>query len=496
MYQAVRSLIGAGVPPASLWWLRLDHPLLMEIDLGTLCRSVVSRWAGPEGPAYLFLDELTYADHWDLWLKTFYDENWPVRILGTSSSTAALRNRRLESGIGRWEEQYLAPYLFSEYLELVGMRLPIPVKPTLAETITACIEGRVDVSGISGARRRFLLTGGFPELLVMSAERARAEPPATDETLLLESQKVLRSDAIERAIYKDIPQAFGVDNPMMLERVLYTLAGQVAGILSPSSICQGLGGLTQPTFDKYLNYLERAFLVFTLPNYSGSEANVQRRGRKLYFVDSAVRNAALQRGLAPLTDPTEMGLLRENMVAAHLHALGEVGQVRLYHWRDRGDEVDVIYDHPDRPLAFEIAAAPTHHRRGLHAFVERFPRFRGRCFLVHPGPEAMRPEPSWDGVGLLPLDLLLLAVGAQAEQELRSRLDTQPLEKGGATGSAAGVAPSTSEVGEGLPEDTEGQATESSAEAEPEAVNDPGSGDGVDQGDPPAGEEIAPAGGA
>lgn len=465
MYQAVRSLIAAGVPPAALWWLRLDHPLLMEIDLGSLCRSVVSRRADSDGPVYLFLDELTYAEHWDLWLKTFYDEHWPVRVLGTSSSTAALRNRRLESGVGRWEEQYLAPYLFPEYLELIGAPLPVPVASTLAETIRACIEGRVDVSGVSGAQRRFLLTGGFPELLITGAERAGAEPPASDETLLLESQKVLRSDAIERAIYKDIPQAFGVDNPMMLERVLYTLAGRVAGILSPSSICHGLGGLTQPTFDKYLSYLERAFLVFTLPNYSGSEANVQRRGRTLYFVDSAVRNAALQRGLAPLTDPTEMGLLRENMVAAHLHALGEVGQVRLYHWRDRNDEVDVIYDHPDRPLAFEIASSATHHRRGLHAFVERFPRFQGRCFLVHPGAEAILPEHSWDGVGLLPLDLLLLAAGAQAEQELQKRLHP----------------------------DAGGQAAESSAEAKPEVVNDAG-GDGVDSKDDPAGAGAAPAG--
>ncbi len=29
---------------------------------------------------------------------------------------------------------------------------------------------------------------------------------------------------------------------MMLERVLYTLAGQVSGILSPQAICQSLGG--------------------------------------------------------------------------------------------------------------------------------------------------------------------------------------------------------------------------------------------------------------
>lgn len=38
----------------------------------------------------------------DLWFKTFYDERWPVRIAATSSATAALRDRRTESGVGRW----------------------------------------------------------------------------------------------------------------------------------------------------------------------------------------------------------------------------------------------------------------------------------------------------------------------------------------------------------------------------------------------------------
>ena len=239
-------------------------------------------------------------------------------------------------------------------------------------------------------------------------------PSSTDEaSLLLQSQRTLRNDAVERAIYKDIPQAFGVDNPLVLERMLYTLAGQVTGILSPNSICQNLGGLSQPTFVRYLSYLERAFLVFTLPNYAGNEASIQKRGRKLYFVDAAVRNAALQRGLAPLSDSDEMGLLIENMAAGHLHALSEQSQARIYHWRDKNDEIDLVYDHPEFPVAFEIASSGSHHRRGINAFVGRFPRFEGKCFLIAPNCQASLPETNWDRIGTLPLDLFLLAVGAR-----------------------------------------------------------------------------------
>ena len=215
-------------------------------------RAERTAWATLEQPAYLFLDELNYAEKWDLWLKTFYDETWPVRILGTSSSTAILRNLRQESGVGRWEEQYLAPYLFSEYLSLVEKPVELPVQTTLAETLDACVQARIDVKALAGDRRRFVLTGGFPELLI--ADKAKAD--LDEASRLLQSQRILRNDAVERAVYKEIPQAFGVNSPMMLERLLYTLAGQMTGILSPDTICRSLKGLSPPTFDRYLSYLE------------------------------------------------------------------------------------------------------------------------------------------------------------------------------------------------------------------------------------------------
>jgi predicted AAA+ superfamily ATPase len=424
MYQTVRRLLKEGIHPKRLWWLRLDHPLLMQIDLGTLVKLISSLSVNAENPHFLFLDELNYSGEWDLWLKTFYDETFPLRIAGTSSSTAALCDRRMESGVGRWEERYLAPYLFSEYLELINEHRDIPEGDTLFDALLACINGTINTEGLAERRRRFMLIGGFPELLLTG----HASLPQDEGSVLLQSQRILRNDAVERAIYKDIPQVLGVDDPMLLERLLYTLAGQLAGLLSPNNICSQLDGLSQPTFDRYLSYLEKAFVVFTLPNYSGNETSVQKRGRKLYFVDGTIRNAALQRGVAPLSNETEMGLLIENMVAGHLHALSQQTQTRLYHWRDKDDEVDLIYDHPDKPMAFEIGKANSRHRRGLYTFVSRYPRFEGRCFIVSPEAPARAPTPaSLDEIGSIPLDLFLLAISAQAEKELKKNL--HPLSK-------------------------------------------------------------------
>jgi len=410
-YQVARHMLEAGIRPERLWWLRLDHPVLLRQELGTLVSGLLALRADDE-PLYLFLDELAYAADWDLWLKTFFDERWPVRILATSSSTMGLRRRRLESGAGRWEEHHLSPWLFSEYLRLAGAGIEIETGDTLAATIDRL--GLQPSRGLEQHLRRLLLIGGFPELLT-------AAPRPDEVSELLRSQRVLRSDAVERTIYKDIPQAFSIGEPPKLERLLCLLGGQLAGVLSPNTLATDLG-LTQPTVDKYLDYLVKAFLLFALHNYSASEEAVQRRGRKLYFVDGAVRNAALERGTAPLLDDGELGLLRENAAAAHLQALGRQTGVRLYHWRQARKEVDLVYDHPERPLAFEVASSQRHGTAGLVAFRERFPRFAAGCFLVYPDAPFVPPKAHPSGIGRLPLALLLAAIGAQAERALARRV--------------------------------------------------------------------------
>ena len=424
MYQTVRHLLNNGMSPGRLWWLRLDHPILLNVPLGTLVRLIVNVTKAESGKeVVLLLDELVYAKDWQLWLKTFYDDRWPVRILATSSATVALRSERRESGVGRWTEHFMLPYSFSEYLDLVGEdgAEQIEVLGHLGATLQKMpAVADIDGKALAGRRRRFLLTGGFPELLNASP----ADDPAvsSDEGQLLRSQMVLRNDSVERAIYKDIPQSFGISNPMVLERLLYSLAGQFTGVLSPASVCRELE-MSQPTFDKYLNLLEQAYLVFRLTNYSGNESSIQKRGRKLYFFDGAVRNAALQRGTGPLSNSSEMGMLQENMAAAALNALGIQTEVRVHYWRDISKrEVDLIYNHPTEPIAFELASGNAHSLAGLRAFQAAYPKFKNRCYLVAPDLPLSHPSQSKEGVGRISLDRFLMAVGRQSGVALQSRV--------------------------------------------------------------------------
>lgn len=54
--------------------------------------------------------------------------------------------------------------------------------------------------------------------------------------------------------------------------------------------------------------------------------------------------------------------------------------------------------------------------------MERHPRFEGCCYLIAPQVTVGHPESTAAGVGTLPLDLFLLAVGAQADQALARNL--------------------------------------------------------------------------
>lgn len=429
LYQTVRHLIADGdVDPRAVWWLRLDHPLLLQADLGALVRLILERAAEGVGrPLYLMLDEIVYARDWDLWLKTFHDELWPVRIAATSSATAALRERRLESGVGRWNERFLSPCLFSEALGLWEVPTEMATAETLAETLERS-PPTISPSRLASLRETFLMVGGFPELL----SRLPATPDGL-ETALLESQQTLRADAVERAIYKDIPQSFDVGDPMKLERLLYVLAANLCGLLAPSRLAKELE-LSQPTIDRYINYLARAFLVFALTNYSGNESAIQRRGRKLFFVDGAIRNSALQLGLRPIIDVGDRALLIENLVAATLQALSLQGGGRLHHWRDKNEEVDFVVDHPTRPLAIEVGSSATHPRSALQRFVERYPRFANAAWLVAPEAPYLRPRDARSGVGSYPLDAFLVAASRQAERAAERTLAPVPSAAGDTRG--------------------------------------------------------------
>ena len=443
--QTVHRLLAAGVEPRRIWWLQMDAPEVRRHNLRAAMEHVIAVSGATAGrPSYVMIDELARAEDWALWLKSFYDDFWPVEIAATSSSIEKLHSARMESGIGRWDEQRLLPCSFAEFLELCPPPSALTSPPGTAtsdrfsETIAALPAMAYATRELDEARNILMLIGGWPDLLLdttaalnaatagtSGAREGLSQAPSTNTREPLSravvfadnvrrSQDRLESDVIDRVIYRDIKETYDLENPTRLRELLLTLANQVTGLMSPEKLSRTVGG-SQPTIRRYNKLLEHSYLTFALPNYSKNEPAVQRRGQKVYFWDTAVRNAALSRGTTPLSRPTEYGQLLENLAASTLRALGETTSTRICYWRRGADEVDLVFDNLNDPLAFEIASSARHSRSGLRALAESHTQFAGRCYLVAPDAELVSPKHSEDGVGSLPFNAFLLGVGAQTQ---------------------------------------------------------------------------------
>lgn len=419
MYQLVADLISNGVSAERIWWFRLDHPALVDITLGKLVgfaievtRNNSSQQVTSELPIFVFLDEVLYARDWPAWLKTFYDDDWPIRVVATGSATAALRQEHRESGVGRWRESFLSPLLFHDFLRIQDIK--VEAYDDDLDWLEVCQSPKCEMNRakLMEALQQYVMVGGFPEL-------AKDAGTSRNEAMIYRSQEVLRDDTIKRAVGMDLPQAYNIQNPFALEKLLYALAGRVGGILRSENLAS-IAGVSQPTIDLYLKYLEEASLIMILRNYASSEETVQRRGRKAYFIDSALRNAALQRGLAPLHDPAETGLLYENTVASHLDAYCRAKQHRLYHWRHGKYEVDFIVGHPTNPVAIEATGGQQHTMKGLEMLLSRYKRFGDRAWLIGPTMEHRKPSDSLGVVvpGKAPLAEWLLNCGLATDAAL------------------------------------------------------------------------------
>lgn len=441
--QTVRRLLTTGVEPGRVWWLQMDVPDVRRHSLRAVMEHVVAvSGATAARPTYVMIDEIARSEDWDLWLKAFYDDSWPVGILATASSIEKLRGARMESGIGRWDEQCLLPCSFSEFIEL---RPPVSqhaspagaaASERLSETVEALPPAAYAGRELNETRDILMLIGGWPDLLLQARaeldapaprapegrhEPAQAPSATTPEPLdrdavfadnVRRAQDRLRSDVVDRVIFRDIGESAAVDSPAQLRDLLHVLADQVTGVMSPEKISRTIG-ISKPTIRRYGELLANSYLTFALANYSESEQAVQRRGRKVYFWDTAVRNAVLSRASTPLARAGEYGQLLENLAASTIRALGETTSTRVCYWRRGAHEVDLVYNDRNDPLAFEIAASARHSRAGLRALAESRGEFAGRCYLVAPDAELISPARSADGVGSIPFNAFLLAVGAQ-----------------------------------------------------------------------------------
>ena len=219
-----------------------------------------------------------------------------------------------------------------------------------------------------------VLAGGFPEMLVRSAEHRRV---------------AWAQAYVEALLRRDVPDISNIEKPEALARlvdVLAVLNGQIVNLQDMGS----RAGIDHKTAVRYLGLLENLYLVRRLKPWFRNELKRLVKSSKLHFIDSG-----LLAGIRGLTtprikaNPKLFGPLLETFVHAEISKLITFAQDRhrLFHYRDHdGYEVDfVIENRVGQVAGIEVKASATvtaQDFRGLKRLAAGAGRdFVGGCLL-------------------------------------------------------------------------------------------------------------------
>ena len=94
-------------------------------------------------------------------------------------------------------------------------------------------------------------------------------------------------------MYQDLLSLEGIRKPAIIEKLLVALALQVGSEISFSEISQTIG-TDSKTVEKYIDLLEKCYIVFRMPALSRNLRNELKKSKKIYFYDNGIRNSIIQ----------------------------------------------------------------------------------------------------------------------------------------------------------------------------------------------------------
>jgi uncharacterized protein len=262
----------------------------------------------------VFLDEAQRVRNIGLCLKLMVDNFPDVQVIATGSSAFELSNTMSEPLTGRKYELQLFPFSVEE------------LRHDLADLeIKRLLEHR-------------MIYGMYPEIVQNYGE----------EFDLL--KEIARS-----YLYKDVLHYQHIKNPEILEKLLQALALQIGSEVSYNELAVLLG-IDKKTVASYIRILEQAFVVFSLRPFSRNLRNELKKLRKIYFVDTGIRNALIN-NFNPFPLRQDGGELWENfMMSERLKANNNQNRgVNMYFWRThQQQEIDLIEESGGKLAGYEF----------------------------------------------------------------------------------------------------------------------------------------------
>jgi len=281
----------------------------------------------------LVIDEAQRIENIGLCIKLIVDQIPGVKVIATGSSAFDLANRINEPLTGRKWEYRLYPFSFGEMVNHHGF---------------------MEENRLLNHR---LIYGYYPEIV---------NNPGEEEVRL----KQLSGSYL----YKDILTWERIQKPDKMERLVQALAFQLGNEVSFNELGQ-LTGLDNETTEKYVDLLEKSFIVFRLGSLSRNLRNELKKSRKFYFYDNGLRNAVINQ-FSPVALRQDIGALWENFVVSErvkYLAYREINCNR-YFWRTHAQqEVDYIEERNGQMNAYEFKWNVNTKARFPKTFLDAYP---------------------------------------------------------------------------------------------------------------------------
>jgi predicted AAA+ superfamily ATPase len=264
----------------------------------------------------LVVDEAQHVPKIGLNLKLIVDHLPQLRVLATGSSSFDLSNQTGEPLVGRkWE---FALYPIAQ-LELAANEAPFQTEELL---------------------RQRLIYGSYPEVVT---------------TIGLSDKRDLLNNIVNGYLYKDLLLFEGIRKSNKIVEILSLLAFQIGSLVSVHEISQTIGMNTR-TVEKYLDLLEKVFVIKRLGGYSRNLRKEISKGSKYYFWDNGIRNAIIN-NFNELTLRNDVGALWENYLITE--RLKKQAYTKIfsnnYFWRTHDQkEVDFVEERDGRLYGFEF----------------------------------------------------------------------------------------------------------------------------------------------
>lgn len=345
-YQMIETLLKKGVQPQKIVFISMDHPMLKLSAMNEILECYHEN-IYPNQDVYYFFDEIQYAQDWDKWLKTIYDMQPDTKMVATGSASPVIIKGNQESGAGRWTVVHVPTMSFYEYCELIGVEKPqlpedLKITPLLHKTQQERTSIMLQLSKVQNHFIRYLQVGGFPELAL------------ADNDIM--AQQIMREDVVDKVLKRDLPSIYNIRNATELERIFIYLCNVSSEIVSIEAITKELSGVSRPTVENYIRYLESANLIYQSWPVDMSDKKVLKARPKIYIADAAIRNAVLMDDTV-LTDPVEMGKIVETAVYKHVAAFyyQVATSVGYYRGGKKDKEIDIVVAcHNNKKILIEV----------------------------------------------------------------------------------------------------------------------------------------------